>query len=125
MHTVAKEHFLHKVLAGSAFALALSLLPIVHYLHAPSVEGGTVAGASTDATITSPSCLADRQQKLDDLDRWMKGRQVSDLAQYTQASATTDNPSALYDTYVQKLARDSSVVASQKADAEAVPCPLP
>ena len=129
MHSHEKEHLLHKILAGSAFAVALSLLPIIHYLRAIPLEGGTVAGASTDTSITSESCIASRQQQLDDLDRWLKGKQTADLAEYTDASLGVSSDSEagriLYDTYTQKLARESSTVASQKEGVASAACPLP
>lgn len=129
MHPIAKEHLLHKILAGSAFGLALSLLPIAHFLQTRPTEAGTVAGVSTDTSITSQSCVADRQQKLDDLDRWLKNQQAYDLNEYTAANqnaqANSGQSQALYDTYIQKLARESSVVTSQKEEVASSACPLP
>ena len=129
MHPIAKEHLLHKILAGSAFGLALSLLPIAHFLQAKPADAGTVAGVSTDTSITSQSCIVDRQQKLDDLDRWLKNKQASDLNQYTVTNqgveANSGQSQALYDSYIQKLARESSIVDSQKEEVTSSSCPLP
>jgi len=111
MNQELKERRLHQVVAGSAFIFALCALPIAQQLLVRSVEpAGTVAGASTDASIlVSPSptsladvpviaptatvyatkadCIAGKDQQLSDLARLLAGEQAHIQAQIDAATA--------------------------------------
>jgi hypothetical protein len=85
MHENDREHVLQKVVAVSGFLFALLVLPVAQYLlvngqqQAPT-EQGTVAGVSTDNTVTTDAvvqdpeaCIAQRSQDLADLQRFYDG----------------------------------------------------
>jgi len=105
MHERRRELTLHKVVAGSAFLFALCLLPVAQYLlfdypgkviPTASIEGGTVAGVSTDQSITATStprtlgdqqeiACADRDKQLEAIDAWMVSRRLSVEKTYEEA----------------------------------------
>ena len=103
MNEHEKEQVLHKIVAGSAFVFALSLLPIAQYYltssGALSKEQGAVAGVSTDSSITSdalanfstPSpttyasladCQAAKTKEVNDLETYRIGKEQADVADY-------------------------------------------
>lgn len=80
-----REHVLQKVVAVSGFLFALLILPVAQYFLVNSQQQpakqdqGTVAGVSTDTTITNASvtdptaCNAQKSQDLADLQRFYTG----------------------------------------------------
>lgn len=95
-----KENLLHKIVASSAFVFALCILPVAQYLLGGTgalSEKGTVAGVSTDQSITeqsvavpSPSaaplsCVDQQKKDLADLDSWMAGKKAAITREYDNA----------------------------------------
>jgi hypothetical protein len=129
-----KEHLLHKILAGSAFAFALALLPIAnYYLVPPTSQSGSVLGASTDQAIiqadapAATPCYASKSQQDIDLDSWLTGQKQADLLDFNKkAEALADNQSAVtvaYQAYLKKLNAEESAVESQKNAVASSSCP--
>lgn len=90
---------LHRIVAGSAFLLAICMLPVLQYVlvekpanatkaavAGTALVGGTVAGVSTDTTITTATVLscAEQQVQLADLDRWIKGKKAAISRELTE-----------------------------------------
>lgn len=128
MNGFNKEHLLHKVLAGSAFAFALALLPIAsHYFQQPAKEQGNVAGVSTErpladiAAVPKPTsaaeCAANKQAQLDDLDRLQASWQ-SAYAREMGANATQ----AAVDEYTAKYEKEFAAVETERQRIEAQSC---
>jgi peptidoglycan hydrolase CwlO-like protein len=90
-----REHLLQKVVAVSGFLFALLILPIAQFalVNGRPAEEGTVAGVSTDETVTQASiedptaCLEDKQQKLTELQEWLSGRLIALDRSYTAVVA--------------------------------------
>jgi hypothetical protein len=159
-----REQLLHKVVAGSALAFAVSILPVAQYYLTPfngtaaTPETGTVAGVSTDADFAdipaaspSPSyatlaeCQAAKDSDLANLDRYLQGKKLADLAAYNKEvdpyqqalkvlKGTPDeiaqNTTALnqlidqtYQPYLKKLSDVESAVESQKNEISSRVCP--
>jgi hypothetical protein len=84
MTDLDREHLLQKIVAGSGFLFALLILPIAQYylVNSPETpkEQGTVAGVSTDKTVTeavvqdSTACTEQKSKDLSDLQVWQDGR---------------------------------------------------
>ena len=154
MTDTAKEHFLHKTIAASAFVFALCILPVSQYVlvsRQTSDTQGTVAGVSTDKTITQASivspqeCEATRVKDLADLDKYLTGTKVGfdreyqkKVAPYTEAiaalkgtpeeiAAQTSELNALIEVdhapYIKKLSDLDDAVSSQKNEIESRSCP--
>jgi hypothetical protein len=91
MNDTSREQTLHKIVAASAFLFSLCILPVAQYFLVTkqlptSTEAGTVAGASTDQTITAasvapPLTCVEQAKQLADLDAWVKGQQLASRRQ--------------------------------------------
>jgi len=105
MSDLDREHLLQKIVAVSGFVFALMVLPLAQYLLVngqSAKEQGTVAGASTDKTITDThaslvdpkACVAKQTQDLADLQRFYDGevanlkRNHPELDEYKAAQAS-------------------------------------
>jgi len=102
---LAREHFLHRLVAGSAFLFALCILPVSQYFllgnkaaDVGQVEGvATVAPASpsvfadVNGSVASPTptslveCLRIKNQDLADLQKFLDGEKKAMLASYEKA----------------------------------------
>jgi hypothetical protein len=97
---LAREHFLHRLVAGSAFLFALCILPVAQYflVGGRNIEQGQVAGISTEVT-PSPTVLANisengatllectQKKETDsaDLSRFLDGKKKAMLRDYEAA----------------------------------------
>ncbi|CAN5164228.1 hypothetical protein BH11PAT4_BH11PAT4_5100 [soil metagenome] len=102
---IAREHLLHRLVAGSAFIFALCILPVAQYFlvqsrteTAQTQEQGQVAGVSTDsspnpevfAAVATPEALPTTQAECDakeakdlaDLQRFIDGKKKAMLTNY-------------------------------------------
>jgi hypothetical protein len=98
---LAREHFLHRLVAGSAFLFALSILPVAQYYLVGGHTGadqGQVAGV---ATVASPSpssfaavantggtlleCVNQKDTDQADLTKFLEGKKKALLRDYEQA----------------------------------------
>lgn len=127
-----RERLIHQLLAGSAFAFSLCILPITqHVLLAGrtvakqqlQAETGTVAGASTDKSIistaasiasitpapTQAQCEADRAKGFADLNRFLAGEQAAINRDESQATEP-------YREALKVLTGNSSQIAQQTAE---------
>jgi len=130
----AKELLLHKVVATSAFVFALCILPVAQYLlighGAASQRGeqGTVAGVSTDSSITEASvptptpatttvqtCEVLQQQKLESLQaqltNWIASEKQLEV-KYPQD----------YSSYESAITQETAIVSSQKVEDTSASC---
>lgn len=85
MNDLDREHVLQKIVAVTGFLFALLILPVAQYLlvhnqdQPAAQEQGTVAGVSTDNTVTNAvvtdpaACVAQRTQDLADLQKFYDG----------------------------------------------------
>jgi hypothetical protein len=150
MDPLKREHTLHKIVAVSGFLFALCVLPIAqHYIVGSDNAGGTVAGVSTDTSVTqadvAPSltpeqCAAKQQKDLADIQRFYDGKKQHLYALYqtavkpytdTEASATLApaDKEALdsliadeYKKYTDELAKVDAAVVPVKAAVTATTC---
>ena len=124
-----REQILHRVVAGSAFAFALSILPVAQYYLTPyapqtTPETGKVAGVSYDRTLgevplVSPSpdadCAATKAKDLSDLDTYLVGKQKADLASADAAAAKYQVPLQQLQATPEYIAGDATALANAKA----------
>ena len=97
MTDLEKEHFLHKLVASSAFLFALLILPVAQFLLVsgqPAAQKGDVAGVSTEAPsssvapqriLTPTECEAQRTKDSTDLANWSQGKKRAMLTTYETA----------------------------------------
>ena len=124
-----REHFLHKIVATSAFLFALSSLPVLQYFlinkplqdAAPvalTTQSGVVAGVSTEATaapLTKVQCLAKKQSDLDGLVLYQTGYQKALAASFQKGVLSAEQ-------YNQKVSAVDAAVVAQKASIERESC---
>lgn len=103
---LSREHFLHRLVAGSAFIFALCILPVAQYFLVQSrtevsatQEKGEVAGVSTSNNTSEPEvlgvaatpeaspktkaeCEAKKTKDLADLQRFIDGKKKAMLTSY-------------------------------------------
>ena len=98
MHLQDREHFFHRLAAGSAFAFALCVLPAINYaiISGQTPESGKVAGVSTDKTVVAadqatpspvPVCGTERDKALADLQAYQDGQHAHLKSVYDAAVA--------------------------------------
>lgn len=128
MTDLDREHLLQKIVAVTGFLFALLILPVAQYFlvgghQAAQSEQGTVAGVSTDKTVTNadvPSdpaaCSAKRTQDLADLQKFYDGEvlalqrkhQALQMYKSAQASLPTDATADVKDSFVQLVATEQA-----------------
>ena len=96
---LAREHFLHRLVAGSAFLFALCILPVAQYflVGTHTTELGQVEGISIQvspspsATVfasengaTLAECVAKKDTDTSDLTRFLDGKKKAMLKEYEQ-----------------------------------------
>lgn len=97
---LAREHFLHRLVAGSAFFFALCILPVAQYflVGGRGIEEGVVEGVSTEVTPTAAvlgsvpetgltllECTNQKEVDTSDLERFLEGKKKALLRDYEEA----------------------------------------
>ncbi len=98
---LAREHFLHRLVAGSAFFFALCILPVAQYflVGGRGIEQGLVEGVSTEVSpaatvlqsipengLTLVECTNKKEVDRSDLERFLEGKKKALLREYEKAA---------------------------------------
>ncbi len=138
MSDLDREHLLQKVVAVSGFLFALLILPVAQYFlvngrATTSTDQGTVAGVSTDTTVTNAdvpavdpaACIAKKTQDLADLQRFYDGEIAALDKKHPALVQEKDTLAAMTaDTPVEQRDALTGVIATEQSEYDAAKAPI-